>query len=132
MRPEARVQDAAVLLALQLAACLVAGSTERRGATPANCGLQEGHTCHEAALPCPAARSFFMAITLWTGNEVYLYLTVAFIQASESPPASQWQRQPGPPAAPAQPVEGTTRALRLTTYSLYPVRVCRCLRPSRR
>lgn len=22
----------------------------------------------------------FMAITLWTGNEVYLYLTVAFIQ----------------------------------------------------
>jgi hypothetical protein len=23
---------------------------------------------------------FFMAMTLWTGNEVYLYLTVAFIQ----------------------------------------------------
>lgn len=23
---------------------------------------------------------FFMAVTLWTGNEVYLYLTVAFIQ----------------------------------------------------
>lgn len=25
----------------------------------------------------------FMALTLWTGNEVYLYLTVAFIQVWE-------------------------------------------------
>lgn len=25
----------------------------------------------------------FMALTLWTGNQVYLYLTVAFIQVSQ-------------------------------------------------
>lgn len=34
-------------------------------------------------LTCPSRR-LLMAVTLWTGNEVYLHLTVAFIQVRKT------------------------------------------------